>query len=74
MLTDRAIQLLRPLGKDVLKSDGGGLYLRVSRTGAKTFLLRKKSNGVTKYQTLGAYPTLSLRGVVRVHRTDQGLD
>ena len=58
--TDGARDALRqtgqsPIGKDILKADGGGLYIRVSIHGTKTFL-RKNEHGSTRYRTLGQYP------------------
>jgi integrase len=58
MLSDRTIKAIKKT--NVLMSDGGGLYLRVSQYGTKTFLYRKKTNGKTSYQTLGEYPILPL--------------
>lgn len=58
MLSDRTIKAIKKT--NVLVSDGGGLYLRVSQHGTKTFLFRKKSNGKTSYLTLGEYPRLSI--------------
>lgn len=60
MLTDRQIKSLKSIGKDKLLSDGGGLYIRVSVTGSKTFLYRTKKGGKTRYTTLGTYPALGL--------------
>jgi Arm DNA-binding domain len=56
MLSDKQVKALKSTGKDVFKSDGGGLYLRVSIHGTKTFIYRKKSNGITRYTTVGECP------------------
>jgi len=60
MLSDRQVKALRPLGKDKMLSDGGGLYIRVSPTGAKTFIYRTREGGKARYATVGTYPELSL--------------
>lgn len=59
-LTDKYIRSLRPLGKDQFLADGGGLYLRVTIHGSKSFLYRSRKGGTTRYVTLGAFPSLSL--------------
>jgi integrase len=41
-------------------ADGGGLYLRVRTTGAKTWAVRRKAGGTTQIITLGRWPRLSL--------------
>ncbi len=60
MLSDRQVRALRPLRTDKMLSDGGGLYIRVSPTGAKTFIYRTREGGTARYATLGTYPELSL--------------
>lgn len=59
-LTDLAIRRLKPTAKDQFIADGDGLYLRVSKTGRKTFLRREQANGKSRWVTLGTYPELSL--------------
>jgi len=51
MLSDKQVRALKSVGKDVLKSDSCGLYIRVSIHGTKTFVYRKKQNGTTRYAT-----------------------
>jgi len=58
MLSDRQVRALdRP---NSIVADGGGLYLRVSAHGSKTFLYRSRKGGKARYVTLGAYPSLTL--------------
>jgi len=59
MLSDRQVRALKP-GKDKMLSDGGGLYIRVSPTGSKTFLYRSRTGGRARYITFGSYPDLTL--------------
>ncbi|MGL4406040.1 MAG: tyrosine-type recombinase/integrase, partial [Notoacmeibacter sp.] len=56
-LTDRKIQSFKTAGR---QSDGGGLYVRVSTTGAKTFSFRWVREGQTTETSLGPYPAVSL--------------
>lgn len=56
-LTDRKIQSIKAAGR---YSDGGGLYVRVSKTGAKSFSFRTIRNGKATEIGLGAYPTKTL--------------
>lgn len=55
-LTDAQIRSLKPEGSERKYSDGGGLYLAVTRVGTKTF--RVKHHGKTI--TLGTYPDMRL--------------
>jgi len=59
-LTDREIKNLKADTKDLIKSDGNGLYLRVMVTGNKVFLLRQKHLGKDVWRSLGSYPELTL--------------
>ncbi|MCZ6586074.1 MAG: Arm DNA-binding domain-containing protein, partial [Gammaproteobacteria bacterium] len=61
MLTDTAIKALKPVGKDQWVCDGNGLYLRVRKTGGKSWVLRRKRQGHTRIITLGKYPNLRLK-------------
>ena len=45
-----------------LHHDGGGLYLRVTATGSKSWMLRYTLNGLTRDMGLGPYPKVSLAG------------
>jgi integrase len=60
MLSDKQVRALKSVGKDKVIADGGGLYLRVSKHGTKTFVLRTRVGGNARYLTLGEYPALSL--------------
>ena len=56
MLRDN--QLLKlPTG---LHADGGGLYLRVSPKGKRTWLVRSRDDGKDTTKTVGKYPVMSL--------------
>jgi len=59
MLSDNRSKPLKPPAR-MSSSPMGGLYLRVSVHGTKTFIFRKKTNGITRYATLGEYPHLTL--------------
>jgi integrase len=59
-LSDLAIRRLKPTDKDQFIADGDGLYLRVSKTGRKTFVQREQAHGKSRWVTLGTYPSLSL--------------
>ena len=61
MLSDKQIKAMKPVGKDTAIADGGGLYLRLSKHGTKTFLFRSRIGGKARYQTLGEYPSVSLK-------------
>lgn len=59
-LTDRQIRGIKPTQSHKYYPDGDGLYLRVSKTGTKTFYKRAKSDGKTVWVMLGHYPSMSL--------------
>lgn len=61
MLSEKQVQALKPAGKDRQVADGGGLYLRVSKHGTKSWLYRSREGGAARYQTIGEYPALSLK-------------
>jgi integrase len=56
-----AIEVNRATGPAVLH-DGGGLYLRVSATGAKAWVFRYQLDGKRRDMGLGAFPAVSLAG------------
>ena len=62
-LTDAKIKAARlPDGKKQLKlSDGGGLYLLVSATGAKCWRLNYRYGGKQRTLAIGTYPTVTLK-------------
>ena len=61
MLTDTAIKAIKPTSKDQWICDGNGLYLRVRKTGGKSWVIRRKRQGHTRIITLGKYPKLRLK-------------
>src|ERR1051325_119044 len=56
-----AIQVNRASGPAVLH-DGGGLYLRGSATGSKSWVFRYQLDGKRRDMGLGAFPAISLAG------------
>ncbi|MEM1430014.1 MAG: integrase arm-type DNA-binding domain-containing protein [Pseudomonadota bacterium] len=60
-LTDSVIRALRPAEKTFRESDGGGLMLEVTPSGAKRFRLKYRISGRQKMIGLGDYPDVSLR-------------
>ena len=57
-LSAKAVDKLRAPG---LHGDGGGLYLQVSATGARSWIYRYKVDGAVKTMGLGPLPAVSLR-------------
>ena len=73
-----AIAVNRASGPAVLH-DGGGLYLRVSATGAKSWVFRYQLDGKRRDMGLGAFPAVSLAGArerAEAHRKQraEGID
>ena len=65
-----AIEVTRATGPAVLH-DGGGLYLHVSKTGAKSWVFRLQLDGKRRDMGLGPFPDISLaeaRGKATAHR------
>src|SRR6516165_7764202 len=65
-----AVEVAKAKGPTVLH-DGGGLYLRVSRTGTKSWVIRFQLDGKRRDMGLGPYPDISLaesRGKATDHR------
>ena len=65
-----AVEVAKAKGPAVLH-DGGGLYLRVSRTGSKSWVFRFQLDGKRRDMGLGPYPEISLaeaRGRATEHR------
>jgi len=56
-LTDLKIKALKKPG---LHGDGDGLYLKLSPTGTRSWMLRFKIGGEPGKMGLGAYPEISL--------------
>jgi integrase len=59
-LTERQAKAETWSGKDRLVSAGDGLYLNVRRS-SKTWITRRRVEGVTRVRTLGYYPTMSAK-------------
>jgi len=70
MLTDRGVKALQGVNKMI--ADSGGLYLRLSRHGTKSFVYRTSVGGKTKYVSLGTYPNVSLADAREKAKTLQG--
>jgi hypothetical protein len=73
-----AVEVAKAEGPGVLH-DGGGLYLRVSPTGAKSWVFRFQLNGNRRDMGLGPYPDISLaeaRTTALTHRKQRhnGID
>jgi len=65
-----AVEVAKAKGPAVLH-DGGGLYLRVSATGAKSWVFRFQIDGKRRDMGLGPFPDISLadaRGRATEHR------
>jgi integrase len=63
-LTDVEIRALKPNAiapKKRLISDGGGLYLSMTKSGTKSWVFRYRHDGRQKDVGLGGYPTVSLK-------------
>lgn len=59
-LTEVAIRKAQPADKPVKLTDGRGLYLLVSTTGAKLWRWKYRVDGKEKLMTLGTYPEMTL--------------
>lgn len=59
-LTDSQCRSFKPADKPQKVFDGGGLYLFISPTGAKTWRLAYRINGKPKTISFGPYPSVSL--------------
>jgi integrase len=73
-----AVEVTKAKGPAVLH-DGGGLYLRVSATGAKSWVFRFQLDGTRRDMGLGPFPDISLsdaRGKASQHRKQrhEGID
>ena len=65
-----AVEVTKAKGPAVLH-DGGGLYLRVSATGSKSWVFRFQLDGKRRDMGLGPFPDISLadaRGRASAHR------
>jgi len=59
-LTDTKIKTSKAKEKDYKLSDGGGLYLLVTKAGGKHWKLKYRFDNKEKKLSLGAYPSISL--------------
>ena len=59
-LTATQIKQAKPKEKDYKLSDGGGLYLLVTKSGGKHWKLKYKFDGKEKKLSLGKYPEITL--------------
>lgn len=60
MITDRHIKYLRPTDKVQYLCDEGGLYLKVSAAGTKTWTWRSQEARNRRWIKIGRYPAMSL--------------
>lgn len=63
MLNDTAIRAAKPGEKPYKLADGGGLYLEVLPSGAKSWRLKYRFAGKEKRLVFGLYPTVTLKAV-----------
>lgn len=59
-LSDTRLRTMKPKARAFSESDGGGLFIQVSPTGAKSWGLRYWLNGKQERIGLGTYPTYPL--------------
>lgn len=73
--TARSIEALRPDDRRFIawRRDGGGLGVRVSPEGRKTFVYMYRFGGLSRMMTLGVFPRLSLAGANEAHARAQTL-
>lgn len=60
VLSDAKVKNLKPQEKGYKVTDGGGLYVYVTKTGTKSFRYDAKIDGSRKTITFGTYPAMSL--------------
>jgi hypothetical protein len=61
MLSDTACRTIKPTDKNQKLFDGGGLFLLVTKAGAKYWRMKYRINGKEKLLTIGVYPEISLK-------------
>jgi len=73
--TDRAIKTLKPECEryEIAKDGGGGLRIRVSPKGRKTFVFRFKFQGRGRVMVLGTYPEVTIADVGVKHAEARSL-
>ena len=60
-LTDTQIRQAKPKDKNYKLSDGRGLFLLVTHTGAKYWRVKYRIAGIEKLLSIGVYPSVSLK-------------
>ncbi|MEA3404889.1 MAG: tyrosine-type recombinase/integrase [Pseudomonadota bacterium] len=66
-LTDRTIKALKPKDKAYKSADGGGLYIYVSKVGAKSWRFDYEMSGKRQTLTIGEYPSIGLSDARQAH-------
>ncbi|WP_174958762.1 tyrosine-type recombinase/integrase [Halopseudomonas pelagia] len=59
-LSIKKIEKIMKIGDRGLTSDGGGLYLKVSKQGSGSWIFRYKNSGKSRDMGLGSFPEISL--------------
>jgi integrase len=72
-LSDAKIKNLKPQEKGYKATDGGGLYVYVTKTGTKSFRYDAKIDGSRKTITFGTYPAMSLAEAREEHEKAHAL-
>src|SRR5437867_10292137 len=73
VLTDTAIKKAKPRAAPYKISDGGGLYLLVSPTGAKLWRYKYRINGKEGTFAIGGYPAIALAKARELHADSREL-
>ncbi|NRP95855.1 Prophage CP4-57 integrase [Marinobacterium sp. xm-g-59] len=73
VLSDAKIKNLKPQEKGYKVTDGGGLYVYVTKTGTKSFRYDAKIDGSRKTITFGTYPAMSLAEAREEHEKAHSL-
>ena len=60
-LTNTAVKNAKPKEKNYKLFDGGGLYLEITKTGAKYWRMKYRFAGKEKRLSIGVYPAISLK-------------
>ncbi|MEN4053274.1 integrase arm-type DNA-binding domain-containing protein [Sulfurimonas sp. NWX79] len=70
-LTATQIKQAKAQSKDYKMSDGGGLYLLVTKAGGKHWKLKYRIDGKEKKLSLGAYPDITLQRARELRETNR---
>lgn len=73
VLTDTAVKNAKPKTKPYKLTDGGGLYLLVSPTGAKLWRYKYRIDGKEGTYAIGAYPSIGLAKARAEHANSREL-